>query len=136
MCAYARARSLVGPSMGSGARTESAREIKAFPQLRQRHKMTENRREELLQQGVVIEVDGRCESLSYVSSMGIYSCANVYSNAVVGLTEVVTELVRLKAEVTELRKVGILITLKQQTPSLHAVGCAGSGERGCRGGRR
>ena len=57
-------------------------------------------------------------------------------NAVVGLTEVVTELVRLKAEVTELRKVGILITLKQQTPSLHAVGCAGSGERGCRGGRR
>ena len=41
--------------------------------------MTENnRREELLQRGVVIEVDGRCKSLSYVSSMGIYSSANVY----------------------------------------------------------
>ena len=61
----------------------------------------------------------------------------ISTNAVVGLTEVVTELVRLREEVTELRKVGILITLKQHTPhTLHAVGCAGSGERGCGGGRR
>ena len=60
----------------------------------------------------------------------------ISTNAVVGLTEVVTELVRLREEVTELRKVGILIMLKQHTPSLHAVGCAGSGERGCGGGRR
>ena len=36
----------------------------------------------------------------------------------------------------ELRRVGILIMLKQQTPSLRAVGCAGSGGRGCGGGRR
>ena len=40
--------------------------------------------------------------------MGIYSSANVIStNAVVWLTEVVTELVRLKEEVAELKRVGI-----------------------------
>ena len=64
--------------------------------------------------------------------LGIYSSAN--TNAVVGLTDVVAEMVRLK-KVTELRR-GRYLTLKQQSPSLCAVGCAGSGKKMWRGKTR
>ena len=68
---------------------------------------------------MMIEVDGRCESLSYVSSIGIYSSVNA-TNAVVGLTEVVAELVRLREEVTELKRVGIYPYNAEATDSIIA----------------